>query len=167
MSQQLNNPTFMHLLYLTELSLFFGMSLTSLIHLYRAGRSLKTSYRWEVRSYICNHSQKTISTSSSLCNQHPQKCCFSHPNKWSAARYPTASAPSLTQNLWNAKPHLLNMLHILKVCIWLQMPGTVAFVKCYMLHIMLFNITTAKIILHCSQTNEVWSSGKMTLTSGN
>ena len=32
---------------------------------------------------------------------------------------------------------------------------------------MLFNITTAKIVLHCSQMNEVWSSSKMTLEGGN
>jgi hypothetical protein len=157
----------MDLLYLTELSMFFRISLTSLIHLYHVGRSLKTSQWWKLRLYICNHSQRIISTFSLLCIRHPPKCCFSHPNKWSAAHYPTASAPSLIQNLWTAKPHLLNMPHILKVCTWLQMPVAAANVKCYMLHITLFNMTTAKIILHCSQMNEVWSNGKKTLTGGN
>jgi len=59
------------------------------------------------------------------------------------------------------------MPHILKVCIWLQMPVTAAIVKCYMLNIMLFNITIAKITLHCSQINEVSSSGEITLTDVN
>jgi hypothetical protein len=57
-SQQFTNPSFMHLLYLTELSLFFSISLTTLIHLYHAGRSLKTSLWWKLSSYICNHSQR-------------------------------------------------------------------------------------------------------------
>lgn len=148
--------TLMDLLYLTELSLFFSISLTSLMHLYHVGRSLKTPSWWKLSSYICNHSQRTISTSSSLCNRQPPKCCFSHPNKRSAARYPTASVPSLTQNILTAKPHLLNVTHIFKVCTWLHKPATAAIVKWYMLNIKLFiTLPAAKIILYCSQMNEV------------